>query len=82
MPPLVDSVQIILEPLRDLKPSTRNARTHSKRQINQIANSMVAFGWTCPILIDEHGNIIAGDGRYLAAQQLGLKKVPVTVMST
>src|SRR5260370_18631407 len=81
MPPLMDSVQIILEPLRDLKPSTRNARTHSKRQINQIANSMVAFGWTCPILIDEHGNIIAGDGRYLAAQQLGLKKVPVIVIS-
>jgi DNA modification methylase len=73
--------QVRLVPLRNLKPSTRNARTHSKKQVNQIANSMVAFGWTYPILIDEHGNIIAGVGRYLAAQQLGLKKVPVTVMS-
>jgi DNA modification methylase len=72
--------QVNLEPLRNLKPPTRNARTHSKKQVNQIANSMVAFGWTYPILIDEHGNIIAGVGRYLAAQQLGLKKVPVIVM--
>jgi DNA modification methylase len=81
MRPLADPVQIILEPVRDLKPSTRNARTHSKKQVNQIANSMVAFGWTYPILTDEQGNIIAGVGRYLAAQQLGLKKVPVIVIS-
>jgi DNA modification methylase len=78
--PLADPVQVDLVPLRDLKPSTRNARTHSKKQINQIASSMVAFGWTCPILIDEHGNIIAGVGRHLAAQQLGLKRVPVIVI--
>jgi ParB-like chromosome segregation protein Spo0J len=78
LPLLADPVRINLMPLRDLKPSTRNARTHSKKQINQIANSMVAFGWTCPILIDEHGNIIAGVGRYLAARQLGQNKVPVT----
>src|SRR5882757_6715985 len=76
-----DPVQISLVALRDLKSPTRNVRTHSKKQVNQIANSMVAFGWTHPILIDEHGNIIAGVGRYLAAQQLGLKKVPVIVMS-
>jgi DNA modification methylase len=81
LPPLADPVQINLIPLRDLKPSTRNARTHSKKQINQIANSMVAFGWTCPILIDEHGSIIAGVGRYLAARQLGLKKVPVILVA-
>src|SRR6266404_6747143 len=81
MPPQADPVQIILEPLRNLKPSTNNARTHSKKQVNQIANSVVAFGWTYPILINEHGDIIAGFGRYLAAQQLGLKKAPVIVMS-
>ena len=57
-----------------------NARTHSKKQINQIANSIVAFGWTYPILVDEQGNIIAGAGRYLAAGQLGLTKVPVLVI--
>jgi hypothetical protein len=80
MHPLGAPPQVHLEPLRNLKPSTSNARTHSKKQVNQIANSMVAFGWTYPILIDEHGNIIAGVGRYLAAQQLGPKKVPVIVM--
>ena len=67
--------------LEILKPLTSNARTHSKKQVNQIANSIVGFGWTYPILIDEHGNIIAGVGRYLAAQQLGLTKVPVIVMT-
>jgi hypothetical protein len=72
--PFADPVQINLIPLRDLKTSTRNARTHSKKQVNQIANSMVAFGWTCPILIDKHGNIIAGVGRYLAAPQLARPK--------
>jgi hypothetical protein len=80
MPQFADPVQINLVPLRDLKPSTRNARTHSKKQINQIANSIVAFGWTYPILVDENGNIIAGFGRYLAAEQLGLTKVPVIVI--
>jgi DNA modification methylase len=63
--------------------SSRRPETHEpiqKKQINQIASSMVAFGWTCPILIDEHGNIIAGVGRHLAAQQLGLKRVPVIVI--
>jgi len=75
-----DPRQINLVPLRDLKPSANNARTHSKKQINQIANSIVAFGWTYPILVDEQGNIIAGAGRYLAAGQLGLTKVPVLVI--
>jgi DNA modification methylase len=78
--PLGAPPQVHLEPLRNLKPSTSNARTHSKKQVNQIANSIVAFGWTYPMLIDEHGSIIAGVGRYLAAQQLGLKKVPIIVM--
>ena len=67
-------------PLRDLKPSTRNARTHSKKQIDQIANSIFAFGWTYPILADEHGDIIAGAGRS-CSRASGSNKVPVLVMS-
>src|SRR3984957_6855929 len=67
--------------IRTLKPSSRNARTHSKKQIQQIANSIVRFGWTYPILVDEHGFIIAGNGRFLASVLLGLKEVPVIVMA-
>jgi ParB-like chromosome segregation protein Spo0J len=60
-----------------LRPSSRNARTHPKKQIEQIADSVRRFGWTYPILIDELGNILCGVGRWLAAQKLGLATVPV-----
>lgn len=60
-----------------LRPNKRNARTHSKKQIEQIVNSIRRFGWTYPILVDELGNILCGVGRWLAAQKLGLAKVPV-----
>jgi ParB/Sulfiredoxin domain len=67
-------------PIDALKPNPRNARTHSKKQIRQIANSIAAFGFVVPILRDEDGNIIAGHGRYGAAKLLGLKQVPVIVV--
>jgi len=59
-------------PLGDLKPSPRNARMHSARQIKQIAASIEAFGFTNPVLIDENGQLIAGHGRLEAAKRLGL----------
>lgn len=63
--------------ITSLKPSPRNARTHSKAQIKQIAASIKEFGFTNPVLIDENQNILAGHGRIEAAKQLGLKDVPV-----
>jgi 16S rRNA G966 N2-methylase RsmD len=60
-----------------LKPNARNARTHSKKQIRQIADSIVAFGFVNPILVDESGNIVAGHGRHAAARFLELEQVPV-----
>jgi hypothetical protein len=63
-----------------LKPR-RNARTHSKKQIRQIANSLLRFGWTYPILIDEDGVILAGHGRYEPALLLDLREVPVIVVA-
>jgi hypothetical protein len=60
-----------------LTPNARNARTHSKKQIRQIADSITAFGFLVPLLIDEGGVVIAGHGRYAAAKLLGLKQVPV-----
>ncbi len=59
-----------------LKPNARNARTHSRRQIRQIADSIAAFGFLVPILVDEDRVVIAGHGRYAAAKLLGLKQVP------
>lgn len=64
-----------------LKPNARNARTHSKKQINQIAASIRQFGFNNPILIDDAFGVIAGHGRLQAAKQLGLADVPVVCLS-
>ncbi|MGI9492539.1 MAG: ParB/Srx family N-terminal domain-containing protein [Geminicoccaceae bacterium] len=59
-----------------LVPDPRNARTHAKRQVDQIVASIREFGFTNPILIDPEGTIIAGHGRLLAAKKLDLAEVP------
>jgi ParB-like nuclease domain len=64
-----------------LRPFAGNARTHSKKQIRQIADSIARFGFTNPILIDDDGNVIAGHGRLEAAKRLGLKDVPTIRLS-
>lgn len=63
----------------DLVPYARNARTHSEAQVRQIAASIEEWGWTSPILVDDKNSIIAGHGRLMAADKLGLKDVPVMV---
>ena len=67
--------------IEKLIPYARNSRTHSPEQVAQIAASIKEFGFTNPILIDEENGIIAGHGRLLAAQKLGIEEVPVIVMS-
>ena len=69
--------RVELWPIERLRPYERNPRTHSEAQVDQIAASMVEFGWTNPILIDENAGILAGHGRLLAARKLGLDEVPV-----
>jgi DNA modification methylase len=64
----------------DLVPCARNARTHSKKQIQQIAHSIETFGWTNPVLVDGKGNIIAGHGRVAAAKLLGMESVPTLLI--
>ena len=66
-------------PVAALVPYARNARTHSPEQVAQIAASIREWGWTVPVLIDEAGTIIAGHGRVLAAQSLGITEVPVMI---
>lgn len=73
--------QITHVPPSQLKPYARNARTHSKKQIGQIAKSIDEFGFNNPILVDENYEVIAGHGRLAAAYQLGLSEVPVVCLS-
>jgi len=63
----------------DLVPYARNSRTHSDEQVGQIAASIKEWGWTVPVLIEPDGGLIAGHGRILAAQKLGLTDVPCMV---
>ncbi len=69
--------RIELWPVDRLRPYERNPRTHSDDQVARLAASMVEFGFTNPILVDEASGILAGHGRLMAARQLGLKEVPV-----
>jgi DNA modification methylase len=64
-----------------LRPYDRNARTHSKKQVRQIADSIQRFGFTNPVLISDDGEIIAGHGRVQAAKLLGLATVPTLKLS-
>jgi hypothetical protein len=66
-------------PIDSLIPYARNPRQHPPAQIDQLCCSIQEWGWTIPVLIDEDGGIIAGHGRVLAAQKLGLAEVPVMV---
>lgn len=59
-----------------LTPYAGNARTHSARQIRQIADSITRFGFTNPVLVDGEGSIVAGHGRVAAAKLLGMTAVP------
>jgi ParB-like chromosome segregation protein Spo0J len=68
-------------PIANLRPYARNARTHSKKQIKQIARSIERFGFTNPVLISDDNEIIAGHGRAEAAKLLGLESVPTLRLS-
>lgn len=67
--------------IETLKPNPRNARTHAKKQIRQIANSIATYGFAVPIVTDENAMILAGHGRYAAAQLLDMKEVPVVTLT-
>ena len=67
-------------PLESLKPYAKNAKMHGAEQVAKIAASMAEFGWTVPCLVAEDGELIAGHGRVLAAEMLGLTEAPVIVL--
>ncbi len=77
----IDTPVVAMRPLGELKPARRNARTHSQRQIAQIAASIREFGFTQPVLTDDEGRIVAGHGRVEAAKSLGMAVVPTLPLS-
>jgi ParB-like nuclease domain len=66
----------------EIRPHPRNARTHSGKQIREIAASITAFGFTIPVLVDDEKVLIAGHGRLEAAKSLGMLSVPAIIISS
>ena len=64
-----------------LTPYANNPRTHSDAQIDRLVDSLKQFGFVNPILIADDGQVVAGHGRLIAAQAIGLKTVPVIKLS-
>ena len=75
------STKIVHLPIDALRPQTRNARTHSRAQLKQIARSIERFGFTNPVLINEASDILAGHGRLEAARLIGRETVPTLCLS-
>ena len=79
MPADIGPVQLV--PISKIKLNVRNSKIHSAKQIRQIANSIVAFGFVNALLVNEDLELIAGHGRYKAAELLGFNEVPVRVIA-
>jgi len=78
----IDAGQSVeLLPIDKLVPYSRNARTHSRHQIRQLGASIRRYGFTAPVLIDEHNQILAGHARVQAAKLIGLAAVPTLRLS-
>ena len=75
--PLPNLGPVEQSPIELLKPYPGNARTHDKRQLHKIKQSLETFGWMNPILAQGDGTIIAGHGRWMAAKELGYATCPV-----
>ena len=74
------TLSVVYRPIGSLRPDPKNARTHSKKQVAEIAASIQVFGFSNPLLIDADGAIIAGHGRLLAAKTLRMDTVPAIAL--
>ena len=75
------TLSIVYQAVDALKPRSTNPRTHSKKQIGQIASAIRRFGFTNPVLVDDANGIVAGHGRVEAAKAVGLDQVPTVRLS-
>lgn len=74
-------IEIVYKSVKELVPYARNSRTHSDEQVAQIMASIKEFGFTNPVLTDVDNGIIAGHGRVMASQRLGMEEVPTIELS-
>jgi DNA modification methylase len=77
---LTTATSFAIVKLTDLHPSANNARKHNRAQLRKLKASIRAFGFNAPVLTDKNNNVIAGHGRILAAEELGMTDVPVVYL--
>lgn len=76
----MQKLNIVYRQIKDLKPYKKNAKKHTKEQVEWIANSIKEFGFTQPVIVDKHNSVVAGHGRILGAKKAGLKSVPTVCL--
>lgn len=76
----MQKLNIVYRQIKDLKPYKKNAKKHTKEQVQWIANSIKEFGFTQPVIVDKHNSVVAGHGRILGAKKAGLKSVPTVCL--
>jgi hypothetical protein len=74
---LILESKVELVPIGQLRPNPRNSRKHPEQQIAQLMSSVSAFGFICPIVVDENMRVLAGHGRLEAARRLGIHEIPI-----
>lgn len=76
----MEQLNIKYKQINELKPYKKNAKKHTKEQVEKIANSIKEFGFTQPVIIDKNNSVVAGHGRILGAKKAGLKQVPTVCL--
>lgn len=76
----MQKLNIVYRQIKDLKPYKKNAKKHTKEQVEKIANSIKEFGFTQPVIIDKNMSVVAGHGRILGAKKAGIKNVPTVML--
>lgn len=76
----MEQLEIIYKPIKQLKPYKKNAKKHTKEQVEKIANSIKEFGFTQPVIVDKDNCVVAGHGRILGAKKAGIKEVPTVAL--
>lgn len=69
-------MQVVMKPLGEIQPYSKNAKKHDARQIKNVAESIKQYGFVQPVVVDKNNVIVIGHCRALAAKKLGIKEVP------
>src|ERR1700753_1696772 len=75
-------LEIVYRPIDEIKSDPANPRLHSKNQIRKLANSIKAFGFNVPVLVDAELNVVGGHGRLAACRTLGVAEVPTLCLAS